>query len=151
MFSSPAAFPTNLSPLPHSFHSNRCHPERSEGSAFRIPVLAALRVSAFSSPDVCSFNSKLSTACPERRVNFPSLSPFPATLTSPLQPLENTATLSPAFATLTRHVNHNPFVCHSYAKHPGGGNILQTKGSGASSEASRITIHGTWITIHILY
>jgi hypothetical protein len=83
--------------------------------------LCALRASAFSSPDVSSFNFKLSAACPERsrRVNSSSLSPFFATLTSPLQTPENTATLSPAFATLTRRVNHNPFVCHSYGKHPG--------------------------------
>jgi hypothetical protein len=137
MFSSPAASPTNLSPLPHSFHPNRCHPERGEGSAFRIPVLSALSVSAFSSPDVCSFNFKLSIACPERsrsacpersrRVNFPSLSPFPATLTSPLQPLENTATLSPAFATLTIRIKVNPFVCHSYKKHPGWGSHLSNE------------------------
>ena len=99
--------------------------------------LCAPGASAFSSPDVRFFNFKLSTACPERsrsacpersrRVNFPSLSPFPATLTSPLQPLENTATLSSAFATLTRRVNHNPFVCHSYAKHPGWGSHLSNE------------------------
>ena len=34
MFSSPAASPTNRSPLPCLLNSNRCHPERSEGSAF---------------------------------------------------------------------------------------------------------------------
>jgi len=56
-----------------------------------------------------------------------SPSPFFATLTNPLQLAENTSTLSPAFATLTRHVNHNPFVCHSYRKHPGWGSHLSNE------------------------
>ena len=100
-----------------------CHPERSEGSAFRVSPLHALSVSAFSSSDVCPFNFKLSTACPERsrRVNFRPLTPFPATLTSHLQLSENKTTLSPAVATLTSRVKPNPFACHSYKKHPGWG------------------------------
>jgi hypothetical protein len=61
MFSSPAASPTIRSPRPRPPHSNRCHPERSEGSAFCLPPLSALSVSAFSFPDVSSFNFKLST------------------------------------------------------------------------------------------
>ena len=44
MFSSPAASPTNRSPLPPPFHSNRCHPERSEGSAFLFSPIRALSV-----------------------------------------------------------------------------------------------------------
>src|SRR5579859_6273556 len=47
------------------------------------------------------------------------LTPFPATLTGESQLIENPAALSPVLATLTRHVHHNPFVCHSYKKHPG--------------------------------
>jgi hypothetical protein len=115
MFSSPASSPTNRFPLPHPSHSDRCRPERSEGSAFRFSPLCALSVSAFSFPDVSPLNLKLST------VNFPSLSPFAATLTGFLQLTENKTTLSPAFATLTRRVKLNPFVCHSYKKHPGRG------------------------------
>jgi len=61
------------------------------------------------------FNLRLST------VNLPFLSPFRATLTDTPQFAENTATLSPAFATLARPVTPNPFVCHSYEKHPGWG------------------------------
>jgi hypothetical protein len=34
MFSSPSTSPTNRSLLPRPFHSNPCHPERSEGSTF---------------------------------------------------------------------------------------------------------------------
>jgi len=55
------------------------------------------------------------------------LSPFPATPTGQLQLAENTTTLSPVVATLTGRVTHNPFVCHSYKKHPGWGYPLQSK------------------------
>jgi len=144
MFSSPTASPTNPSLRPRPSHSNRCHPERSEGSAFLFSPIRALSVSAFSSPDVSSFNFRLSTACPEhsRRVNslFNScpfnfevstvnclpVSPFPATLAANSHLTENSATLSPVPATLTRRVNPNPFVCHSYRK-PGVGHIFQAK------------------------
>ena len=47
------------------------------------------------------------------------LTPFPATLTGHRQFAENTTALSPAFATLTARAKVNPFVCHSYRKHPG--------------------------------
>jgi hypothetical protein len=84
--------------------------------------LCVLRVSAFSYL-VSPFNSELSieVPVPVGTVNLPSLSPFTATLASPLQSTEKLATLSPAFATLTRHVMHNPCVCHSYKKHGGWG------------------------------
>jgi hypothetical protein len=49
----------------------------------------------------------------------PSVTPFPATLTSHLQLAENTTILSPAFATLARRAKHKSFVCHSYRKHRG--------------------------------
>jgi hypothetical protein len=57
----------------------------------------------------------------------PSVTPFPATLTSHLQLVENAAALSPAFATLTRRVKHKSFVCHSYKKHPGWGGPRQSR------------------------
>jgi hypothetical protein len=57
MFSSPANSPTNRSPLPHSFHSNRCHPERTEGSAFRLPPLSA--PSAFLASPLFSYSCAL--------------------------------------------------------------------------------------------
>src|SRR5579859_3489947 len=44
---------------------------------------------------------------------------FPATLRRKSQLIENPAALSRVVATLTRQVHHNPFVCHSYKKHPG--------------------------------
>ena len=44
-----------------------------------------------------------------------------ATLTDTPQLHENKATLSLAFATLTRRVKHKSFVCHSYKKHRGVG------------------------------
>src|SRR4029077_7822549 len=48
-----------------------------------------------------------------------SLSSFPATLTTSSQLHDNTTTLSPVFATLTGHVTHKSFACHSCRKHPG--------------------------------
>jgi Prolipoprotein diacylglyceryl transferase len=100
------ADPTSSSPL-HLLHSVECHPERSEGSAF------------------FSFNFELLAHSGVQGSTFNrfSTTPFLATLTTSLQRIENTATLSPFAATLTGHVNHNPFVCHSYKKHPGWGAI----------------------------
>src|SRR5579859_3870208 len=63
-----------------------------------------------------------------------SLSPFLATLTADLQLTENPATLSPATATLTSRVTHNPCVCHSYEKHPGcGGGTWLVNHSGTAN------------------
>jgi hypothetical protein len=45
MLSSPACSPTNCSPIPHSFQSDRCHPERSEEPAFLFSPLSVLSVS----------------------------------------------------------------------------------------------------------
>jgi hypothetical protein len=148
MFTSPSAFPTNRTPRLHPDH---CHPachvcpvypeerrERSEGSAFRLSPLHALNVSAsplssfrrsspahplvaFSRLSSQPFNSKPST------LNRFRVSPFPATLTGNSQLTENPATLSPVPATLTPHVTHNSFVCHSCRKHPGGGYTLAEK------------------------
>jgi hypothetical protein len=56
------------------------------------------------------------------------LTPFPATLTGHRQLAENTTTLSPAVATLTIRVMVNPFVCHSYRKHPGWGSHPSSQG-----------------------
>jgi len=50
-----------------------------------------------------------------------SVSSFPATLTTSSQLHDNTTTLSPVFATLTGHVTHKSFACHSCRKHPGWG------------------------------
>jgi|HubBroStandDraft_6_1064221.scaffolds.fasta_scaffold13169_3 hypothetical protein len=44
MFSSPISSPTNRSPVPPQFHSNLCHPERSEESAFLFSPIRALSV-----------------------------------------------------------------------------------------------------------
>jgi hypothetical protein len=48
--------PTNRSPLPRPFHSNRCHPGRSEVSAFRLAPLRALSLNAFNSCSPFPFN-----------------------------------------------------------------------------------------------
>jgi hypothetical protein len=55
-----------------------------------------------------------------RRLSAP-LTPLFATLANTVQATENTATLSPFPATLTSHVKHKSFVCHSYRKHGGWG------------------------------
>jgi hypothetical protein len=49
------------------------------------------------------------------------VTPLFAALTAIVQMPENITTLSPVFATLTRCVTPNSFICHSYKKHPGGG------------------------------
>src|SRR5580704_1598086 len=49
----------------------------------------------------------------------PAVSPFLATLTDSSQLHDNTTTLSPALATLTRHPMRKSFVCHSCKKHGG--------------------------------
>jgi hypothetical protein len=49
------------------------------------------------------------------------LTPFFATLTIPLQPIDNPATLSPLFATLTCFAPPNSFICNSYKNRPGVG------------------------------
>jgi len=120
MFASPSTSTTNHSPRLRPLHSTRCHPERSEGSAFRLSPPRALSVPAFSShPSPFNFALSLEDSHPVGTVYFPSLSPFPATLTDRSQLTENPATLSPASATLTDTVDLNPFVCHSYKKHRG--------------------------------
>src|SRR5579859_1174333 len=120
MFASPSTSPTNHSPRLRPLHSIRCHPERSEGSAFRLAPPRALSVPAFCSyPSPFSLELSIEDSHPVGNVNFPSLSPFPATLTDRSQFTENPATLSPLSATLTSRVKLNPFVCHSYKKHGG--------------------------------
>jgi hypothetical protein len=104
-----ASQPTRASNRPRRLHplaSNNCHPacpergrrERSEGSAF-LPLVAHRRSPLTPAP----------------------VTHFAATVTAVSQLTEKPATLSPVLATLTRRVKPNPFVCHSYKKHPGVG------------------------------
>jgi hypothetical protein len=53
--------------------------------------------------------------------NRAPVSPFRATLADNSQSIEIATALSPVSATLTRIVNPNPFVCHSYKKQVGWG------------------------------
>jgi hypothetical protein len=94
-------------------HSNPCLPERSEGPAFLSRI--APRRSPLALPPVTPF---LVYPEPRRATLSPREEPR-GTVTSQLT--ENPATLSPLLATLTRRVKPNPFVCHSYKKHPGVG------------------------------
>src|SRR5579859_6178486 len=94
MFASPSTSPTNHSTRLRPLHSNRCHPEHPEGSAFRLSPPRALSVPAFCSyPSPFNFALSLEDSEPIGTVNFPSLSPFPATLTDRSQLTENPATL----------------------------------------------------------
>jgi hypothetical protein len=76
-------------------------------------VLRASELRSLPSP----FKFELSTA------TFSSLTPFAATLTDPLQLVENATASSPGFATLTSRVTHKSRVCHSYKKHAGVGHL----------------------------
>src|SRR4249920_1600482 len=49
------------------------------------------------------------------------VTPLFASLTAIVQIPENKTTLSPVFATLTRHVTPSSFICHSFKKHRGWG------------------------------
>ncbi len=77
---------------------------------FRSQINPPRSFRGFSASGLATRHSSLATA---------PLTPFLATLTGHPQLVENPATSSPFTATLTRHVHHNLFVCHSYKKHPG--------------------------------
>lgn len=83
------------------------------------------------------------------RKNTPPVSPFLAALTDTTQLHENKTPLTLVFATLTRLVTHNPFVCHSYEKHPEWGVPASNKTpqspfpcSAWSEAACSSTLHG---------
>jgi hypothetical protein len=96
-------------------------------SLFRLPLCPVFVICVSSVPGSCPETFWDLTVSPSALATSHSplataaVSPFLATLTSHLQLTENTATLSPAFATLADRVRHNSFVCHSYKKHPGWG------------------------------
>jgi len=77
---------------------------------FRSQINPPRSFQRFFASDLATSHSSLATA---------PLTPFPATLSGKSQLIENTPALSPVVATLTSHVKANPFVCHSYKKHPG--------------------------------
>jgi hypothetical protein len=77
---------------------------------FRSQINPVRSFQIFAASGLATGHSSLATA---------PLTPFPATLTDDSQLTENPAALSPVPATLMSRVNHNPFVCHSYRKHPG--------------------------------
>ena len=91
-----------------------------------LPFPMLSRLSLRFLPVVPSSSSRRRLAC--TRLPVPALlSPLFAALAD--RPLRTTkhATLSLLAATLTSRVKHNPFVCHSYRKHPGWGHTLQSK------------------------
>jgi len=103
------------------------------------------RCASWVSSSFSPFNFKLST------FNAFCRSPFPATLASPLQIVENKTTLSPAVATLTDCVMHKSFVCHSCRKTPGVGYPWwagQCWRLSRLPQGTRITDHGSRTTDH---
>src|SRR4029077_18002926 len=79
---------TNRSPHPLPPHSNRCHPERSEGSWLVRPL------ALFQQSLLCRHAFSRNVGRGFSTVSFLSLSPFLAPLTGDSQLIENPATLS---------------------------------------------------------
>ena len=111
-----------------------------------VSGLCVLHVSVFTSPNLSPFSFKLlapftlsyeGSGAEGSTANLRYLVPFFAAPVSSLQPMENKTTLSPFAATLTGNVNHNPFVCHSYRKHPGWGATLPSLRVSAYSASLR--------------
>jgi hypothetical protein len=108
--------PTFSTPSKQQAHSNSCNSiplMRLLHTSLDTPGVGCQPLTNHPFPHPSSFRSHVPTAAPP--------TPFPATLAASLQPTEIPATLSPFAATLTGRINHNPFVCHSYKKHPGVG------------------------------
>src|SRR6476646_155622 len=97
--------------------SRSCNPRSSPLSVHSAPGARSDLVEAAKFLPFILATRHSFTLSPEGPLAATSLSPFPVTLKVDLQLTENPATLSPAAATLTRHVHHNLFVCHSYKKH----------------------------------
>jgi hypothetical protein len=93
--------------IPPHFNSPRINTYKKPGRGSLLPA-----------PKFCN-----SSLLPYRLCSLATVpvTPFSATLAGHSQLTENPATLSPAFATLTRRVKHKSFVCHSYKKHRGWG------------------------------
>ena len=100
----------------------RCHPERSEGSAFLCPCTLSLDWHKRSRP-----------------------SPFPATLTNPLQITENKTTLSLVFVTLRTTSSLTPLFA-TLTKNTGGGG--GTDFSLCAAWFSPLTTHYSLSTTH---
>ena len=89
-----------------------------------LNILANLMIKSFmlpSQPNHTSNRPRRLFAHRRSPLALAPVTPFVATLAAASQLAENSATLSPFAATLTRRVKPNPFVCHSYKKHPGVG------------------------------
>jgi len=120
--------------IPLHFNSTRINTYKKPGRGSLLPapkfynssIPAPRYTHAKQHPPVSSISFTSSTSSTSS-TSFasPSVTPFPATLTGQSQLAENTTTLSPAFATLARRVKHKSFVCHSYRKHRGWGQVVQ--------------------------
>jgi hypothetical protein len=113
--------------IPLHFNSPRINTYVKPGGGYPSfnPKVLQL-VTMYASP-ISSFPVTLLPRAKARGTSRSPLSPVFATLTVHSQLVENTITLSLAFATLTDRVKHKSFACHSYKKHPGVGYIIAAK------------------------
>jgi hypothetical protein len=95
------------------FFSLFCSPQKPIPRLFKQFHALAAKHPGWHTPQPLPFAARNKTA--KQQV----VTPFRPTLASLLERVENTATLSRVFATLTHFVTHNPCVCHSYKKTPG--------------------------------
>jgi hypothetical protein len=113
-----------------------------------LPTLSAPSSPQFQPPlslcrPVSGHGSRNTDHGPRLRHETTSATPLSATLTDNPQLHENKATLSPAFATLTRRVKHKSFICHSYKKHGGVGYTLSA--FVRASHRCDVTLANSWI------
>src|SRR5580692_5400373 len=106
-----------------------------------------LSTSAISAPSVLRRTGSLTHTVPQAppAQKCTHLSPLAATLTDQSQLIEESITLSLAFATLTGRVKHKSFVCHSYKKHPGVG--IPSRHSLPSIRHAQLTTHHSPLTV----
>jgi hypothetical protein len=90
------------------------HSAKTYPPSFQAIPRSCCKTPGVAHPPATSLRRARNTAAEQQVVT-----PFRATLASPLQPIENPATLSRVVATLTRSITANPCVCHSYKKTPG--------------------------------
>jgi hypothetical protein len=103
-----------------------CHPERNEGSSFRLPPLCVLSVSAFNSPDASSFDFRLST--------FNCFSPKSRRIHTYVKYARKSFRIR-----TSRTKNLKSFRIRTYEKRPGGGGLIVNYKSGQGF-VSRTTI-----------
>jgi|SRR5579864_1481797 len=145
MFSSSATPQTTRSPRLRSLHSNRCHPERSEGSAFLFSPLRAPILNGYDSWSPLP-------------LNIPTFKPSSLQTTD----LDAASSISPLFATLTEntrvgvHLSIQILLFPHLRKNRGQGTLRSNSEGDSQSwlslgfptdHGARVTGHGTTSTV----